>query len=101
MRFIYTTFMRELLHPSRIHMQLGAHWVRSNNFGLIAMSVVSVSCPRPVAAGPMGLSRAVECFFEYWRSLGAAMFDHYHPEMHYMRGPGPKWRDKHAATTNA
>jgi len=21
----------------------------------------------------------------------------YHPEAHYMRGPGPKWREKHAA----
>jgi hypothetical protein len=20
----------------------------------------------------------------------------YHPELHYMRGPGPKWREKHA-----
>jgi hypothetical protein len=20
---------------------------------------------------------------------------HYHPERHYMRGPGPKWRAKH------
>ena len=22
--------------------------------------------------------------------------DHYRPELHYMRGPGPKWREKHA-----
>ena len=22
-------------------------------------------------------------------------FDRYHPEQHYMRGPGPKWREKH------
>lgn len=21
----------------------------------------------------------------------------YHPEQHYMRGPGPKWREKHSA----
>jgi hypothetical protein len=34
--------------------------------------------------------------------LGAALaerapgvFDPYHPELHYMRGPGPKWREKH------
>jgi hypothetical protein len=31
-----------------------------------------------------------------WRSLGAAMLNPYRPELHYMRGPGPKWRDKHA-----
>ncbi len=22
-------------------------------------------------------------------------FDHYRPERHYMRGPGPKWQAKH------
>jgi hypothetical protein len=25
------------------------------------------------------------------------MFGGYHPERHYMRGPGPAWRAKHAA----
>jgi hypothetical protein len=24
-----------------------------------------------------------------------ALFDPYRPERHYMRGPGPKWREKH------
>jgi hypothetical protein len=23
------------------------------------------------------------------------LFKRYHPERHYMRGPGPKWREKH------
>ena len=23
--------------------------------------------------------------------------DCYHPERHYMRGPGPKWRERHGA----
>jgi hypothetical protein len=23
------------------------------------------------------------------------VFDSYRPELHYMRGPGPKWREKH------
>jgi hypothetical protein len=22
-------------------------------------------------------------------------FDHYRPELHYMRGPGPKWTENH------
>lgn len=30
-----------------------------------------------------------------WRSLFADLFDPYRPELHYMRGPGPKWREKH------
>jgi hypothetical protein len=29
-------------------------------------------------------------------SLGRDLFGFYRPERHYMRGPGPKWREKHA-----
>jgi len=39
---------------------------------------------------------------EIGQRLGAAiaeraqeLFDPYRPELHYMRGPGPKWRKKH------
>ncbi len=31
-----------------------------------------------------------------WMSLVRDVFDPYRPELHYMRGPGPKWRAKHA-----
>ena len=36
-----------------------------------------------------------------FRTLANALFDPYRPELHYMRGPGPKWRAKHrpAVTT--
>ncbi|MBR0754488.1 hypothetical protein JQ604_20075 [Bradyrhizobium jicamae] len=30
------------------------------------------------------------------RKLIETVFDPYRPERHYMRGPGPKWRAKHA-----
>ena len=30
------------------------------------------------------------------RRLVRAWSDHYRPELYYMRGPGPKWREKHA-----
>ncbi len=30
-----------------------------------------------------------------WRSFCRDAFDPYRPELHYMRGPGPKWRAKH------
>ncbi len=30
-----------------------------------------------------------------WRRLTSSLFDPYRPELHYMRGPGPKWREKH------
>jgi hypothetical protein len=31
-----------------------------------------------------------------WRRLRRRIFDSYHPELHYMRGPDPKWRENHA-----
>jgi len=31
------------------------------------------------------------------RGLIRAFADNYRPELHYMRGPGPKWRAKHLA----
>lgn len=32
---------------------------------------------------------------ELWRPFADAL-DPYHPELHYMRGPGPKWHAKRA-----
>jgi hypothetical protein len=32
-----------------------------------------------------------------WRDLLDQFFDSYRPELHYMRGPGPKWRERHGA----
>lgn len=29
------------------------------------------------------------------RDLTRHLFDTYRPELHYMRGPGPKWHEKH------
>jgi hypothetical protein len=34
-----------------------------------------------------------------WRWVRESLFDSYQPERHYMRGPGPKWREKHARST--
>jgi hypothetical protein len=30
----------------------------------------------------------------FWRTFCRDAFDPYRPELHYMRGPGPKWRAK-------
>jgi hypothetical protein len=30
-----------------------------------------------------------------------SLLDPYRPELHYMRGPGPKWREKHGDTAGA
>jgi hypothetical protein len=30
------------------------------------------------------------------RKVANGLFDPYRPELHYMRGPGPRWREKHS-----
>jgi hypothetical protein len=39
--------------------------------------------------------RALGATARRWRQLTAPLFDPYRPELHYMRGPGPKWQAKH------
>lgn len=36
-------------------------------------------------------------FAAYQRLLADRLFDSYRPERHYMRGPGPRWHQKHDA----
>ena len=40
-------------------------------------------------------ARGLDAVTRRWRKL----VDPYRPELHYMRGPGPKWREKHARGT--
>jgi hypothetical protein len=35
-----------------------------------------------------------------WQTAVADSTDKYRPEAHYMRGPGPKWRAKHAQASS-
>jgi hypothetical protein len=39
--------------------------------------------------------RSLDVAAQRWRWLRTTLFDSYRPELHYMRGPGPKWREKH------
>ena len=43
-------------------------------------------------AGTIGTATAAA---RRWHRQTARLFDSYRPELHYMRGPGPKWREKH------
>ena len=36
-----------------------------------------------------------------WHSIAKDLFDPYRPELYYMRGPGPRWRAKHAQRASA
>jgi hypothetical protein len=49
---------------------------------------------RAVLAAP----RIMSAVFAFWRSMSQQFSDGYRPELHYMRGPGPKWRAKHPPT---
>ena len=52
---------------------------------------------RVVFAPPASLHPVVTAGARPWRRfITASLFDPYRPELHYMRGPGPKWREKHA-----
>jgi hypothetical protein len=62
---------------------------------LITTSVLPPSSLRIVfSAGLMPLVNT-------WRRLRREMFDSYHPELHYMRGPGPRWRETHPHVPSA
>jgi hypothetical protein len=42
--------------------------------------------------------RSIRAAAANWRqALIVALTDPYRPELYYMRGPGPKWRQKHPA----
>jgi hypothetical protein len=41
-------------------------------------------------------ARTLDKVARRWRWLRTSLVDPYRPELYYMRGPGPKWRQKHA-----
>jgi hypothetical protein len=59
-------------------------------------ATVSVFPPSKLAVNVVFLAACLVAMVEIWRTLKKGIFDPYRPELHYMRGPGPKWREKHA-----
>ena len=59
------------------------------------MSSFSNSCVSRLLFATRALGRVVGVTARRCRRLTASLFDPYRPELHYMRGPGPKWRAKH------
>jgi hypothetical protein len=60
------------------------------------MTAISGSHVRVVLVAHPTPANRIEAVRRRWRRLTAALLDPYRPELHYMRGPGPKWRAKHA-----
>jgi len=57
------------------------------------MTTRSPSIATAVTLPPHGAGRSghglLKEIVEFWRTFIKAAFDPYHPEQHYMRGPGP------------
>jgi hypothetical protein len=60
------------------------------------MSTFSDACVSRLLFATPALGRVVGATARRWRRLATPLFDPYRPELHYMRGPGPKWREKRA-----
>ena len=60
------------------------------------MSAISGSYVRTVLLSAHSAWYGINAGRWRWRRLTGSLFDPYRPELHYMRGPGPKWRQKHA-----
>jgi hypothetical protein len=59
-------------------------------------ATVSIFRPSPRAVDMVISAVGVMAILKIWCRLKNGFFDSYRPELHYMRGPGPKWREKHA-----
>jgi hypothetical protein len=70
---------------------------RRKKTGFVMATIVSGSLRSPTRnrSGRPGSFAEIRAF---WRQFFAKAFDPYRPELHYMRGPGPACRAKHAAS---
>jgi hypothetical protein len=59
------------------------------------MAAFSDSYVLKVLLAPQTSARGLDAVARRWRK----MLDPYRPELYYMRGPGPKWREKYAHRT--
>ena len=50
-----------------------------------------------VVAGTLAVLVRTGAAARRWQKRTARVFDPYRPELHFMRGPGPRWREKHGA----
>jgi hypothetical protein len=64
------------------------HTISESNISRVLFAV-----PHPV--------RGFGAIARRWRRMRTTVLNPYRPELHYMRGPGPKWREKHAPNHNS
>ena len=79
-----------LMRQSRVR-QSGS----SASEGFVMMRVASNrSATSAGLVNPVDMTPIFPAIAEAWRELRKGFLDTYRPELHYMRGPGPKWREK-------
>ena len=49
------------------------------------------------ALNTSGWHSSISLVAKLWRELFRDLLSSYRPELHYMRGPGPRWRERHGA----
>ena len=64
--------------------------------GDVTIFAISILRPSRMAADAVLSAINLAAMALIWRGLKNGIFDSYRPELHYMRGPGPKWHEKHA-----
>jgi len=60
----------------------------------ITRSIFPPAKPRTVF-----LADSLTLLVKFWHRLRQGIFHSYRPELHYMRGPGPRCREKHLMTS--
>ena len=58
-------------------------------------ATLSLSHERSTITSVPGFRHLLGQAADILRDVRNAIFDSYRPELHYMRGPGPRWRAKH------
>jgi hypothetical protein len=66
----------------------------------VSHATVLVFRPSKLAVDVVFSAAGLAAVAEIWRRLQKEICDPYRPELHYMRGPGPKWREKHASAVS-
>jgi hypothetical protein len=63
---------------------------------------LQITATGPIRSEPTRLGASVRALRQRLRTAivqwARDTFDPYRPELHYMRGPGPRWREKHRMT---
>jgi hypothetical protein len=55
------------------------------------------SQPSAATLSTWGWRSSIFFVAKLWRDLFRELLSSYRPELHYMRGPGPRWRERHGA----